>query len=91
MLPNSVTPLEAGKIYQWFITIVGDRYFKPNDPTFSGWIKRTEYTTEIKQQLANKNLQQQAEWYAKNGYWYDRLDSVPSDINLWNINCRTDR
>lgn len=43
-LPNSVAPLEIGKNYQWFITVICDRYVKPSDPTFSSWVRRVEHT-----------------------------------------------
>ncbi len=80
-LSKNIINLEAGKNYQWKISVICDEYLKPGDPTFSGWLQRVEPTT-IDKQLNNKNSNEQIQYFAEHGYWYDLLDVI-SLHNNW--------
>ena len=74
-LPKNQLNLEAGKNYQWKISVICGEYSKPGDPTFTGWIQRVE-PTAIQKQLSNKTSKEQIQYLAENGYWYDLMDKI---------------
>ena len=82
-LPKDKITLKAGKNYQWKISIVCSEYLKPGDPTFTGWIQRVE-ATNIQEQLSNKTVEEQIQYFSKHGYWYDLLDRLArNSLNDW--------
>ena len=83
-LPQDEMPLEAGKNYQWKISVICGEHLLPGDPTFTGWVQRVEADTE--EQLANTTASEQIRWYGEHGYWYDMLDAItrnPASEDNW--------
>lgn len=67
-LPENKMSLQAGKNYQWKISVVCDEHLKPGDPTFTGWVQRVE-TTNARKQLNNKAPNEQIQYLGQYGYW----------------------
>jgi hypothetical protein len=87
--PDRFPPLEIGEKYDWTLAIVCGENLDPDDPVFTGQVKRRELTPAIAQALAQKTAIEQAQWYAEEGYWYDLLltmvrarQELPQDPNL---------
>lgn len=74
-LPAARMSLQAGKNYQWKISVVCGEYLKPGDPIFTGWVQRVEPTNTQKQLAANTN-NEQIRSLGEHGYWYDMLDAI---------------
>ena len=74
-LPKAKMPLQAGKNYQWKISIVCGEYLKPGDPTFTGWVQRVK-STDTQKQLGFDTTNEQIRSLAEQGYWYDMLDAI---------------
>lgn len=75
-VPDSIPPLMANQPYRWSLVVVCGELLQPDDPTFMGWVEYRETTSEMVQHLANASREQQADWYAKNGYWYDLVEQA---------------
>ena len=61
--------------YQWTLTLVCGDIPHVNDPIFTGWIKRVN-VDNLAKELEQKTVLEQAQWYGKNGYWYDLLEHI---------------
>ena len=73
-LPDQQPSLTVGKNYQWSLAIVCGETLQPSDPVFKGWVQRVARTANLEQQLPQKSVIEQLQWYSKNGYWYDWLE-----------------
>lgn len=82
-LPKDKISLQAGKNYQWKISVVCGEHLKPGDPTFTGWVQRVEPTATQKQLLINAS-NQQISTLGEQGYWYDMLDAIAQNSALQN-------
>lgn len=69
-------PLEVGKSYFWEFLLIVDQEDRSGDVLVSGWIKRIEPNSELKQKLDSTLPQQQPAIYAANGIWYEALGSL---------------
>ena len=74
-LPENKISLQAGKNYQWKISVVCGEHLKPGDPTFSGWVQRVEHT-DTQKQLVTDIDSEQIRFLGEHGYWYDLLDAI---------------
>ena len=74
-LPQNKISLQAGKNYQWKISVVCGEHLKPSDPTFTGWLQRVEPTDTQKQLTVNLD-KEQIRSLGERGYWYDMLDAI---------------
>lgn len=72
-LPKNKMTLQAGKNYQWKISVVCGEHLKPGDPTFTGWVQRVQSGNTDKL-LGNQSKQIHS--LAEHGYWYDMLDAI---------------
>lgn len=75
-LPETASELTLGKNYYWTVSVLCEGYLNPNDPFFSGWVKRVNYSPVIAQRLANSSVQEQVRVLQENGYWYDMLPLI---------------
>jgi hypothetical protein len=72
-LPETVTPLEVGKVYQWAFLL----YCDVDDPIFTrGSIERTQISAELAAQLEQAEPLEAAALYAANGIWYEAIDTT---------------
>lgn len=77
-LPASLNlpPLEVGQPYRWSVSLLCD----PNDPihniTAQSWIERTALASEQSQTLGTLDLGDRAALFAREGLWFDTLETV---------------
>jgi hypothetical protein len=74
-LPETVAPLEAGKLYHWFFKLYC-RSVSPPDAFVDGWIQREALPSDWSQQLQTATPQQQVRFYAANGFWFEALTTA---------------
>lgn len=90
-------PLEVGKMYHWFFTMVCPRNpneelpGKSGDVIVDGWVERTELNPVLLYQLENAAPSDRPALYAAAGIWHDSLTTLvallrqkPDDENLKN-------
>jgi Domain of Unknown Function (DUF928) len=82
-LPSTVSSLEVGKRYQWFLkvrlqcassTATAKPEIKQED--VYGWVQRVNPSAALATQLSQANPAQQAVLYAQNGIWFDALSTL---------------
>ena len=87
-LVDDAPALEIGKNYQWTVILVCGSKPHPNDSMVTARIKRVD-ESEIRGDSCTAPIElEKVAWYAKQGIWYDALDSLieakkPSLYN-WN-------
>ncbi|MBD2103049.1 DUF928 domain-containing protein [Leptolyngbya sp. FACHB-261] len=74
-LPETGTPLEVGRAYHWYFSVIKPR---SGDPiTFvDGSVRRVAASADLSRQLASATPQQRSALYAANDIWYDSLTSL---------------
>ena len=76
-LPETVTALQAGALYHWFLTI---NFECPLDGLvtrqINGWVQRVVPDAKLINLLKNATPEQQAILYAKHGIWFDALTTL---------------
>jgi len=75
--PSEFAPLSVGTNYRWSVVVVCGETVQPDDPVLSGWIQRSD--TDVLQMNGRSPLNQ-AQWYAQNGYWYDMLSVLRTEV-----------
>ncbi|MDF5722109.1 MAG: DUF928 domain-containing protein [Rhizonema sp. PD37] len=71
-LPNTVTPLEVGKTYHWYLKVHCQQ--TASVPVYvEGDIQRVNLDSRVMQQLAAADPQKKIIIYAKEGIWFDAL------------------
>lgn len=75
-LPDNTPPLEVGKTYRWYLTLVCDDQDSSNNPRVDGWVKRTQPELTLSEALGKSNLQQLPTLYAEAGIWHEALISL---------------
>lgn len=90
-LPNTVLPLEADKLYQWFFK--ARLQCAANQPTakaqitkeqVTGWIQRINPSPDLATQLNQATPQQRAMLYTQNSIWFDALTTL-GELRLANL------
>lgn len=95
-LPESIEPLEIGKQYQWFFSLICDSSEgRPNDslndtPLYTfGWTRRVEMNSTLANWIKTAKSRDRANIYAENGIWHEALATLaelrrqnPNDITL---------
>lgn len=64
-------PLEIGKNYHWFLSIICQPQDRSTDFTVDGWIRRVEQTPELTAALSQAKYQDWPAIYAQAGIWHD--------------------
>jgi hypothetical protein len=75
-LPETVSPLEIGKLYHWRFTVICDPNNRLDDLTVEGGVERSLLTPELKSRLEKETPRERIAIYAENGFWYDALTNL---------------
>jgi hypothetical protein len=75
-LPDTAPPLAQDKPYYWTVALACNPSDRTEDWVVGGWIERAEPSATLKQQLANVTAVERASLYAKQGFWYDALNTL---------------
>ncbi len=75
-LAKTGAKLVTGKEYRWFVSVVADPGQRSNDVVASGTIQRIAVSDALKKEIAGADAQSLAGIYAKEGVWYDAIDSL---------------
>jgi len=69
-------PLEMGKPYFWYFSIIFDPYDRSDSTYVGGWIQRVSPTSHINQELDRATPEAKPAIYANHGIWYETLESL---------------
>lgn len=75
-LPDAAPSLEVGKRYKWSLALICDRAQRSRDVVFEGWIKRTQLSSTLEEQIGSLEPLQRARLYAQNRIWYETLATL---------------
>jgi Domain of Unknown Function (DUF928) len=77
-VPNdgSVAPLERGKDYHWYFSVVCDARDRSGDIFAEGWIQRIAPPAGLTNQLAAAAVSDRPTIFANAGIWYDALTTL---------------
>jgi len=88
-----ISPLEIGKDYHWFFSLVCDRRDRSGDIYVEGWIQRVTPSSDLARRVVTASAEEKAVLYARAGIWYDAVKSLaelrrtrPTDtaiLNQW--------
>lgn len=90
-LPSTVAPLEIGKRYRWYFSVLNPK--KPDEVLdgVDGWVQRESLSVTLQRELEAATPQQRVALYAANGFWYEALTAASelrrTDVNSndWNV------
>ena len=68
--------LESNKNYHWYLSLICNRQNRAHDLVVSGWLRRIEIESNIRQQLQANAPLEQANFYQQQGLWHDALSAV---------------
>lgn len=76
-LPEKASkPLEVGKNYQWFFSIICNPDDRSGDVRVQGWVKRVEKSQTLAQELEAASEKERPFIYARESLWFDTLSSL---------------
>jgi hypothetical protein len=75
-LPDTAPPLAKDKPYYWTVALACNPSDRTDDWVVGGWIERAEPSATLKQQLANVTAVERVSLYAKQGFWYEALNTL---------------
>jgi hypothetical protein len=75
-LPDTAPPLAKDKPYYWTVALVCNPSDRTEDWVVGGWVERAEPSATLKQQLANITAVEKVSLYAKQGFWYEALNTL---------------
>jgi hypothetical protein len=76
-LPATVPPLQAGKQYHWYVTLICDTTRGPSgNPTVEGWVERVQPSPALAKALKTKDPASRPALFAEAGVWHESLSSV---------------
>lgn len=75
-LPDTAPPLAQDKPYYWTIALACNASDRTEDWVVGGWVEHAEPSATLKQQLANVTAIERVSLYAKQGFWYDALNTL---------------
>lgn len=73
---GGVAPLEVGKDYRWYFSVLCQSDERSRAITVEGLIRRVEPNATLKTQLTQASLQRQVELYAEAESWYDAVAAL---------------
>jgi hypothetical protein len=76
MPAKSSKPLEVGKNYQWFFSIICNPDDRSGDVRVQGWVKRVEKSLTLAQELEAASEKERPFIYARESLWFDTLSSL---------------
>ncbi|MBW4600854.1 MAG: DUF928 domain-containing protein [Calothrix sp. FI2-JRJ7] len=74
-LPPDAPGLKANKNYKWSLVMICTADLEPDSPFVSGWIRRVEYKTNIRNNSKTITLDSVSK-LAETGIWYDTLATL---------------
>ncbi len=75
-LPENAPSLVKDKPYYWTVALVCNPEERTEDMVVGGWIERTELNDSLKQELAKVRGLERVSFYAKQGLWYDAVNTL---------------
>ncbi|AFZ21761.1 DUF928 domain-containing protein [Allocoleopsis franciscana] len=75
-LLDTAPSLVKDKPYYWTVALVCNPSDRTDDWVVGGWIERAEPSATLKQQLANATAVERVSIYAKQGFWYEALNTL---------------
>jgi hypothetical protein len=75
-LLDTAPSLVKDKPYYWTVALVCNPSDRTEDWVVGGWIERAEPSATLKQQLANVTAVERVSLYAKQGFWYEALNTL---------------
>lgn len=75
-LPSTVSPLEVGKQYHWYLVLNCSQNDQSANPSVEGWVERVAPGTDISSQLQKADAKSRARIYAENGIWYEAVATL---------------
>jgi hypothetical protein len=75
-LPENAPSLVKDKPYYWTVALICNPNERTEDMVVGGWIERTELNDSLKQELAKLGGLDRVSFYAKQGFWYDAVNSL---------------
>lgn len=80
-LAKTGAKLVPGKEYRWFVSVIADPGQRSNDVVASGTIQRITPNKKLKREISGADENALAGIYAREGVWYDTIDSLTRMIN----------
>ena len=80
-LAKTGAKLVTGKEYRWFVSVIADPGQRSNDVVASGTIQRIAPSESLEAEIAGADEHTLAGIYAKEGVWYDAIDSLTRMID----------
>lgn len=88
---KSVEPLEVGKNYRWFFSVICNPEDRAEDIFVQGWVQRIEPSATLVSQLEKAPPRDRPNIYAEAGIWHETLATLaelrysnPQDVTLVN-------
>lgn len=75
-LPATEKPLQIGKDYNWFFSIICDAQQPSANPTVSGWLTRVSASPRLVSQLKSTRQQDQYLAYKEANLWFDSFSQL---------------
>jgi len=86
-LPEERPPLEVGKNYRWFFSVICDPQDQGKSLVVGGWTQRQELEADLAAKLERTTRAGDRSFiYAKNGIWHDSLSILAEEIRNSNRN-----
>ncbi|KAF3888456.1 MULTISPECIES: DUF928 domain-containing protein [Nostocales] len=75
-LPLTVTSLDVGKEYRWFLSVICNPTERSSDKVVRGSIKRIQPEPQLMAKIKNATTQERVALYAQAGIWQDSLATL---------------
>ena len=69
-------PLESGKFYTWYFSVICDSDKLSRNPVVRGWIRRIDPKPEVQMALVGASALEQYLVYAKYDIWFDAISTL---------------
>lgn len=88
---EGLPPLEIGKAYHWYLSMICNSQHRSADVFVSGWVRRIELDPVLANELKRLTSRDRASLYAVEGIWYDTIAALyearrasPEDLSVAN-------
>ena len=75
-LPVDASPLDLNQSYEWGFALMCAGKLRPDSPSVSSSVQRTQLEPKVAAALPGKSPIQQAGIYGANGVWYDMIATI---------------
>lgn len=75
-LPDTVEPLEAGKMYHWYLVAICDPDDRTGDIAINGWIERVEPSQALLAEIEKATEDERPSIYARSGIWQETIATL---------------